>query len=176
MEKIEPRFDAPTPGMSLTHELGARPWQQPAQYTNMDEVIDYYVTRMASEDFEKSLVHVMSLDIPLTTLANTIQLAGVMEGKHSVDTGLLAMPVLIEMMQLIGDKNGVKYDSGLKNETLNMANSPLVERAISELKEEMGEEEEVIKTEDDIEMAEAPMTEEVVVEEEPKGLMARREA
>jgi hypothetical protein len=82
MEKIEPRFDAPTPGMSLTHELGARPWQQPAQYTNMDEVIDYYVTRMASEDFEKSLVHVMSLDIPLTTLANTIQLAGVMEGKH----------------------------------------------------------------------------------------------
>jgi hypothetical protein len=70
---------------------------------------------------------------------------------------------------------GVKYDSGLKNETLNMANSPLVERAISELKEEMGEEEEVIKTEDDIEMAEAPMTEEVV-EEEPKGLMARREA
>tara|TARA_R100001015_G_C4607454_1_gene162556 strand:- start:141 stop:671 length:531 start_codon:yes stop_codon:yes gene_type:complete len=175
MEKIEPRFDAPTPGISLTHELGARPWQQPAQHTNMDEVIDYYVTRMASEDFEKSLVHVMSLDIPLTTLANTIQLAGVMEGKHSVDTGLLAMPVLIEMMQLIGDKNGVEYDSGLKNETLDMANSPLVERAIAELKEEMGEGEEGVILQDDVEMAEEPMVEEKVIDEEPKGLMSRRE-
>ena len=46
---IEPKLDAPIPGMSLTHELGARPWQQPAQYTTIDEVIDYYVTRMASE-------------------------------------------------------------------------------------------------------------------------------
>ena len=118
------------------------------------------------------LVHVMSLDIPLTTLANTIQLAGVMEGKHSVDTGLLAMPVLIEMMQLIGDKNGVEYDSGLKNETLDMANSPLVERAITkELKEEMGEGEEGVILEDDVEMAEEPMVEEKVIDEEPKGLM-----
>ena len=98
-----------------------------------------------------------------------------MEGKHSVDTGLLAMPVLIEMMQLIGDKNGVEYDSGLKNETLDMANSPLVERAIAELKEEMGEGEEGVILEDDVEMAEEPMVEEKVIDEEPKGLMSRRE-
>ena len=25
-----PTFDAPIPGESLTHELGARPWQSPA--------------------------------------------------------------------------------------------------------------------------------------------------
>tara|TARA_X000001388_G_C2228543_1_gene122151 strand:+ start:795 stop:1310 length:516 start_codon:yes stop_codon:yes gene_type:complete len=170
MEKIEPRFDAPTPGMSLTHEVGARPWQQPAQFTNMDEVIDYYITRMASEDFEKSLVHVMKLNIPLTTLANTIQLSGVMEGKHSVDTGILVMPVLIEMMQLIGDKNNVKYDSGLKNEKLDSPNSTMIERAIFELKEEMKntDENEDVITED-------VSIENISQEEEPKGLMARRE-
>ena len=178
MEKIEPRFDAPTPGMALTHELGARPWQQPAQNSNMDSVIDYYVTRMASEDFEKSLVHVMQMNIPLTTLANTIQLAGVMEGKHSVDTGILVMPVLIEMMQLIGDKNNIKYDSGLKNETINMVNSPMIERAVMELKEEMGEEDEVIKDESipNENIPDKPIMEEPTLEEEPKGLMSRREA
>ena len=179
MEKIEPRFDAPTPGMSLTHELGDRPWQRPAQYTNMDEVIDYYVTSRVYENFKKSLVHVMAMKIPLTTLANTMQLAGVIEGIHSVDTGILAMPILIEMMQLIGDKNGVKYDSGLENETLNKPNSAMTERAIAELKEEMGEDSEVIKPEEEeeMDMTEEPVMEEPMAEEEePKGLMSRREA
>jgi hypothetical protein len=56
-----------------------------------------------------------------------------------------------------------------------MANSPLVERAIAELKEEMGEGEEGVILEDDVEMAEEPMVEEKVIDEEPKGLMSRRE-
>ena len=75
---LEPKLDAPIAGMSLTHELGARPWQRPPQYTTIDEVIDYYVTRMASEVFEKSLWNVMEMDVPLTVIASTMQLAGVM--------------------------------------------------------------------------------------------------
>ena len=35
----EQSFDAPIPGMSMTHELGARPWQSPPQYSTVDEVI-----------------------------------------------------------------------------------------------------------------------------------------
>ena len=112
--KKQPRFDAPIPGMSLTHELGARPWQQPAQFTTVEEVVDHYTTRMMNNDeFSEQLVDVMDMGIPLTTIANTIQLAGVMEGKHSVDTGLLALPVLIETMMLIGDTAGVKYNTGM---------------------------------------------------------------
>ena len=50
-----------------------------------------------------------------------------MEGKHSIDTGLLAMPVLIEMMHVnIGDKNGVEYDSGGNGKKQDMANSDSV--------------------------------------------------
>ena len=37
-DRKEPVFDAPVPGMGMTHELGARPWQQPAQYTKMDDI------------------------------------------------------------------------------------------------------------------------------------------
>ena len=39
-------FDAPIPGMSLTAELGARPWQTPAQYPTVDEAIEYYMNSM----------------------------------------------------------------------------------------------------------------------------------
>ena len=38
----EELFDAPIPGMSLTHELGDRPWQTPAQFPTVDEAIEYY--------------------------------------------------------------------------------------------------------------------------------------
>ena len=34
----QPSLDAPVPGEGLTHELGDRPWQKPAQYTTVDEV------------------------------------------------------------------------------------------------------------------------------------------
>ena len=39
----------------------------------------------------------------------------------------------------------------------------------------MGEGEEGVILEDDVEMAEEPMVEEKVIDEEPKGLMSRRE-
>ena len=30
-------FDRPIPGMSMTHEVGARPWQTPPTYTTVEE-------------------------------------------------------------------------------------------------------------------------------------------
>ena len=159
MDKIEPEFDAPIAGMSLTHELGARPWQSPAQYTNVDEVIQYYIEKFQIEDAEKSLLDVLEMGVPVSIIANTLQLSSVMEGVHSIDTGLLVLPVLMELIMYIGDKNKVKYDSGLKRGNTGVRNS-LVARAIKEFKEEEGKEE--------------PAKEEQVMVEEPKGLMARR--
>ena len=159
MDKIEPTFDAPIAGMSLTHELGARPWQSPAQYSNVDEVIQYYIEKFQIEDAEKSLLDVLELGVPVSIIANTLQLSSVMEGVHSIDTGLLVLPVLMELIMYIGDKNKVKYDSGLKRGNTGVRNS-LVARAIKEFKEEEGKEE--------------PAKEKQVMVEEPKGLMARR--
>ena len=36
VETKEPIFDAPIPGMSLTAELGGRPWQSPPQYATVE--------------------------------------------------------------------------------------------------------------------------------------------
>ena len=81
-------FDALIPGMSLTHELGARPWQSPAQYPTVDKAIEYYLERMSTDEFMDQMADVLEMNVPVTTLANTIQLAGVMgRCKHSVDVG-----------------------------------------------------------------------------------------
>lgn len=161
-------FDAPIPGMAMTHELGARPWQNPPQYTTVEEALDYYIPRMANDAFSDQLVDIMQMGVPLTTLANTVQMSGVMDGKHSADIGILILPVLIEMMQFIGDSAGVEYNSGLEDS--DEPRSSIGVLAIDKLRKEeaMQEKEEGVEEEMQPEL---PMD---MPEEEPKGLMARR--
>ena len=155
-------FDAPIPGMSLTHELGARPWQSPPQYTTVDEAIEYYLERMSTDEFMDQMADVLEMNVPVTTLANTIQLAGVMDGKHTVDVGMLVMPLLMEMVMLIGDNAGVKYDSGLTDVPDNTTKDTLIEAVRKEMQQKIDESEET------------PEAEEVKEEEPKSGLMARR--
>ena len=80
----EPNLDAPIAGMGLTHEVGARPWQQPPQYNTVEEAMDFYISKLENENFKDSLFDVLELGIPVTTIANSIQTGGTMQGKHNV--------------------------------------------------------------------------------------------
>ena len=160
-------FDAPIPGQSLTAELGARPWQSPPQFTTVDEALEFYVPRMANDSFSEKLIDVMEMGIPLTTLANSMQMNSVMEGKHSVDVGIIIMPVLIEMMRLIGDSAGIEYDTGMDKKE--KTRSTLITKALNKLRDEEAKNE--TSEEPESEVVEEPTP---VEEEEPKGLMARR--
>ena len=168
-ERTQPLHDAPIPGMSLTHELGARPWQSPPQYATVDEAIEYYMSRMSADEFVDQLVDVMEMGIPLTTLANTIQMSGVMDGKHTIDVGILIMPVLIEMMMLIGDTQKVDYDSGLENPDKGKTRSSTLAKVKAKLKKKMQSNNMPSEPEEEPEL----MMEETEMKE-PKGLMARR--
>jgi hypothetical protein len=151
-------FDAPIPGQSLTAELGSRPWQQPAQYTTVEEALDYYLPRLQSEEVSSQLLDVLEMGIPVTTVANTMQLGSVMEGKHSVDVGMLILPVLVELIMLIGDTAGVKYTSGLEKDA--DIRGSLVDLAVSRFK----------AGEDTPEEKEEPVEEDT----DTGGLMSRR--
>ena len=74
---MEQSFDRPIPGMGMTHEVGARPWQNPPTYATVEEAVNYYVERMSTDQFRDQLIDVMEMGIPLTTMANTIQLGAV---------------------------------------------------------------------------------------------------
>lgn len=166
MKAEQPSFDAPIPGMSLTAELGARPWQSPAQLVNVDEVVEYYLERMSLEDFSDQLVDVMEMGVPVTDIANTLQLGGVMEGVHSIDTGILVIPLLIEMMMLIGDSAGVKYDSGLEsNPNKDKMRKSKADKILRKLELKIDEKEDTPKKETIENKPEMDM---------PTGLMARR--
>jgi len=165
-------FDRPIPGMSMTHELGARPWQTPPTYATVEEAADYYIERMANPDFKDQLIDIMEMKVPLTTLANTIQLGSVMEGIHTVDVGMLMIPILVETMILIGDNADVDYVTGMEGGK--PARPAMIDRIVSDLKTENGDSEDMPIQQDEAMPTEEPMEEEMPMEEEPKGLMARR--
>jgi len=173
-ELNQPLLDAPISGQHMTSELGGRPWQQAPQYTTVDEAIEYYLDRMSSDEFTDQLVDVLEMDVPVTTLANTIQLGGVMDGKHSVDVGMLVMPLLMEMIMLVGDMADVKYDSGMENPNKGKTRDTLMQSVKTKLQRKMEEKEAFLFDDDEDEEDIADIEQEQEESEEPKGLMARR--
>ena len=163
IEEQKPLLDAPIPGMAMTHELGARPWQTAAQFTTVDETIDYYMSRMATEEYMEQAVEVLEMGIPITTIANTMQMAGVMEGKHSIDVGMLVTPLIMEMLMLIGDNADINYDDGLTDAKPVETSDAKIDKVRREMKERIDKVEDEVDTVDD-----EPEV------EETKGLMARR--
>lgn len=158
----EETFDAPIPGMSLTHELGARPWQTPPQFPTVDEAIEYYMASMTSEEFMEQLIDVLEMGVPVTSIANSMQLSSVMEGKHSVDVGMLVVPLLMELIMMLGDSAGIEYETGLQNPDRNKARDSQLAKYAMQYKRAL----------DEVDTKE--MVAEETEDEQPTGLMARR--
>ena len=164
MLNMEPSFDAPIPGMSLTHELGGRPWQTPPQFPSVDEAIQYYMEAMSSDDFIDQLIDIIEMGVPLADIANTMQLASVMDGLHTVDVGTLVSPVLIEMMAFLAESAGVEYDIQAKSDKKDKISDAKMAKIIQKL--ELATAENELEAEENVEE---------VDEETTTGLMSRRQ-
>jgi hypothetical protein len=162
---MEQSFDRPIPGMGMTFEVGSRPWQTPPELTTVEQATDYYVERMNTDAFKGQLVDVIEMGVPLATLANTIQLASVMEGIHSVDVGILMIPIIVELLITIADSQGAKYQTGMEGMENERATAP--NRIISDIMRERNMKEEEMPMEEPQEMAQEEQM-------QPMGLMARR--
>jgi hypothetical protein len=152
--------------MSLTAEPGNRPWQQPPQHATVEAAIEYYLPKLSDEVFYEELLNVMELGIPLTTIANGIQLNGVMSGIHTIDVGILVMPVIVETLAFLGDEAGVDYELGTDREIdSDLVSESQIALAIKKQKQKGSP-----SMEAPVEQEEEPMVE----EPESSGLMSRR--
>lgn len=99
----------PIPGMSLTGEPGNVPWEQPPMFVELDDVVNFYVEKLTEGEAVERLLDTMKTDVPLVSVANTLIKTGMMKGIHSIDVGVIAVPILVELMKTIGDMNDVGY-------------------------------------------------------------------
>ena len=156
-------FSRPIPGQSLTHELRARPWQNPPQFSTVEESMDWYLDRFDNPELVQELLSIIESGIPLSTIANSMQLGAVLQGVHSIDVGVLVLPILIEIMKTLAEKTDTKYVMGDEPEESDRPSDAVLDSALNKIKgmtvEDMPEEEDMMEEE---------------IQEEPMGLMARR--
>ena len=163
------KLDYPIPGQGMTAEVGSRPWQNPPQYTTVEQALEFYIPRLVSDDVYESLLDSMELGIPLTIMADSMQSTAVMQGLHTIDVGILAMPVIIEMLAYIGDDAGIEYNLGMdKPIDEDKISDTKIALAMKRMREKLPQ-----KLDDREEMPEEP---EAMEEDtpQPSGLMARR--
>ena len=174
-ELTQVSIDATITGQSLTTALGNRPWEQPPQYTTVEYALNFYMPRIMEPTLRNDMLNTLEMGVPITTFANALQMAAVMQGKHTVDVGILVLPVLIEAIAYVADLEDVDYVMGTEIEeednTFSMSNIALAKKRI---KERMAKEKDMPMPEEDIE--EPMVEEEMTMEAETPvgGLMARR--
>jgi hypothetical protein len=88
---------------------------------------------------------------------------------------MLVMPFIMEMIMLVGESSGVKYNSGMENPNKGQTRDTLLNSVRAELETRMRQKEGMLFDEEGAEeqvIEEEPME---APQEEPMGLMARRE-
>ena len=165
----DPAFDAPIPGQSLTAEPRNRPWRNPPQLDTVEDAMEYYLPRLSSRELAPRLLEVIESGIPLTSLAETIVTGGSMQGVHSIDVGLLVAPILVEYMKGMAEIAEIEYNLGTEDKDAE-PDPQLIQRTMEELDDKQRV---IIKARQKINNE--PELQEIEEEEQPTGLMARRE-
>jgi hypothetical protein len=167
-KKKTPMLDGPIAGQSLTSEPGARPWEQPAKYSTIEDTIAFYIEKMSEPKKMAMLLDKIEEGAPLTLIADTLQTQGVTQGLHSLDVGILISPVLIEYMKASAEQADVPYTIGTEEEDVANEEDEAMATLVAK---------EVYSAPD-----EEPMMEEQAMEEQEEmpvkksGLMAPRKA
>lgn len=165
---VEPNLNGPVPGQSLTSELGARPWQQPAKFIDVEDALEFYANKITDPKLNDSLLDALETGMPVTTLAEVIVQSSAMEGLHTVDMSIMLLPIIMELIAYVGDEAGVKYNMGIDIEIdEDVISEDRIAMAMKRIKDKTPEDE------NKDEPLEIP--EEIVEEKEPQtnGLMAR---
>lgn len=163
-----PSLDAPIPGQSLTAPLGDRPWQRPPRFPTAEQALNFYVDRLTSDRENGELMDLLELGVPIDSLVDTLQLGGVMEGLHSVDVGIIITPALAELVEQMAKSTDTEYTLTSEEIEETLPTKSEVALGIKHLKDnDVGP---LIKEEE-----KEVIDEEPVEEEQPRGLMARRQ-
>ncbi len=164
--QAETRIRAPIPGQSLTDEPRGYAWERPPELTTPEQALQFYLPRITNKEAIEDIMLALENGFPLSTLVKGIYMNGVMEGKHSIDVGMLVIPILVELMSNMAEANQVPFKSGMEREETGEISPATIAlaRKQGKLKPMKGAEE----------PAPQPQPEQPP-EQPPMGLMTRRE-
>lgn len=176
-------FNRAIPGQSLTDEPKNYPWERPPEITDPNEAVRYHLDRVSGEEVIDNVFTALDMGFPVKVLTDSMMTGAVGKGIHSIDVGLLVEPVIRKAVMKIADGAGVSYKETFDGaEVSPEEKAAMMVRVVEQTPEEERDEGyeflkgigETLSSETDNEMSEEPeMSEDTMVEEKPKGLMAR---
>jgi hypothetical protein len=103
-------INAPVPGMSLTSEPGNRPWENPPNLVSVEDAMEFYTRRiLGTPDNYDQVLDLVESGLPIRNVANILMKTSVMEGNHTIDVGILVLPVIEELLMSVADMHDVSY-------------------------------------------------------------------
>lgn len=96
------------PGVSWTAPDKSRPWQNPPKLVSVSDVAGYYVDAIGNGDTMNDLLDALETGVPLAVIGEALMMNSVSKGIHTLDAGILVMPVIIEMLQTVAELHGSK--------------------------------------------------------------------
>lgn len=128
-------FTAPIPGQSLTGEPGTFPWEKPPQYVTIDDVASFYSEKLDNPEAIYELMDLLEKGIPILTIVNTMIKASLMKGYHTIDTGFLVTPIVVEIIKTLAELNDVSYKVSAEDVAKERSVSPtIIKQLIAEAK------------------------------------------
>jgi len=100
-------IQAPIPGQSLTGTPKNVPWEKPSELNEVKEVVNHYVEKLADQDTMDDIAILFELGADLKTVTEGLWLTGSMSGLHTVETGMLAGPVISSFIRVAMKSYGI---------------------------------------------------------------------
>jgi hypothetical protein len=119
---------APIPGQSLTTELGSRPWERPAKYSDPEEALNYFLNKLNDSETLGTMLQILESGFPVTDLVDALTIGAVMQGLVSIDTAIIISPAIFELISSVAKNTEIEFSTGLNSRT-SLENNTMMERA-----------------------------------------------
>lgn len=133
-------FIKPVPaGISLTDIPRSTPWNTPPKLVKVEEVAQRYISTLSAPNTVNSMLDILETGVPIAALANAMMLTGVASNVHTIDAGILVIPVIVEMLVTLAEIHGVDYELFDKDPDADNVPARVIRKALQKAKETSAE-------------------------------------
>ena len=106
--------NGPIPGENFTSDTRNYPWHRPPEITGVDEAIEYLGNKiLTKKKVRNGLIVMMDMGTPIASITETMILQGVMNGKWTMDIGLLIAGPIARLLEMMAKDSKIEYDMGI---------------------------------------------------------------
>jgi len=115
--KTKKANNGPIPGENFTSDTRNYPWHRPPEHNDLNSAMEEVIEKLMDPKTEKGLMVAMELDMDIATMTDIIVTQGMAAGKWTPDFALLLAGPTARLLELMANKNGIKYKTGWEDKT-----------------------------------------------------------